>query len=1654
VLIRKHEERSTDLRPIARRAASDRISWRQVNGEEFEGRCFEVDANVGHVRLDDGTHKAVELELPEIERLAAAGVDGASDYLRSNHPERFATLMQGQAEWLRDTVAKGGLGLGQPPRRMKGRLFRAEGVDYSVTSPAQERAEALENAPGLLDPNTQQYIEEGLGMTGGSGVPGAPQEITADDTQPMRPPRPELAEDLQLPEQEEAYPLGEPIEDEPDIAEGTPRFEELPPPGAVPPPFWLEQFLKLTGGEIVATADDVDDLAPTQVAVQFESQAGAREFSLAVTGQPYEAEIMPLEADVAADLGDTPALVVDYLVSREAKKLDLNAKRRVVDAIITKRADDPTDEDGEWRREPEDGETTPEESHDETTEPYGDDEPPSNLGLPLWRRQQKRRQRFSKKLERGDMVVVAHKGETQPAQVTRVYVSGQDVTEHVLDLKLTKSGQLVSGFPEGMVLMMMPGSNGEVHDHTDEQLCPHCGHIGCPDLCPAGCTCSDAMGGGDIIIIEIGDLGPEPDVMQPGGGLKGLEGLIPVEDENEFVEVDGLDLVPFADDDMMEVDGLDLLGPIDEAILDAGGDENDLTVESDEAPEDSSQDPFEPGIESPSKAEGRGEMTDTDTADSDEAAPTDEDEDTSASEDDEEPPEKPDEDDEDDEDTEPGRPPFEEPEDKEARRRFHAALDRWAATGFDPEFIDKDAQAKKWLAPALMGLGLGTAPVGYGLSQMQSGPGAMPPAPPAMTQTMEAPKRPMIEVQHPEAPPVQAPAIEQERTPAPKVQAPKKRRTKKRKPQKLTPEEQSIEQAHDFGYSYDMDDPVQEHRYNQLKGDAADWAMQGWTKRMIEIQNMAKSPKPGVTGKDLFPDNKSHARIYDARVKRYSKGGGLSAEAVTDLDQRTHGLSEASADQSRVRARLPNKQAFGQRERDLVRHYVHKATGEAPLAIPIRDVVDYSCPHCNEVIHEKFGSRWDRDSDAHVCNKCGGKFHFKTKQEREADAAAVDAFFNRGASKHDDQTRRLYKLMMRRDPDRNSTNSMDIDNWDYLDRAAGVWDKSPKTYKVEHKPYRCTLCGHEQDISTNHYGNVYSQCKGCSWKSEGFGPGQRIGPGPIHREFEYAGDEDPEKTPPGHNFGEGDVEASRHVAFEDRLPGGLADDKAPDEFDPAELSRGIEHEMEHVDDAGIAQEIAMDHLVEDDLYYTHLEDMEREGDADTGLERQEVLAPQHEREELGSIDDPIEQPDAVIETPMQHALDERHAKSQKTYGDVTLSILDPGEGGSSEDVAEVAIRVPHSQDFVRPSDVGVESFDQYADPAGQRNPILMIPWSELPAFEQALAKAQEAGGAVQDEPDYENMSWQDCPICAVMTGHRRMHKDGMRFEDTPVSIYDRKNADINWHLDPVEDVVIGWEELMPERANKNHGPGRKAGERKRAALEGFKRFAAIMEKLGIDVDEASLPHIRIEAPNVPGVDPEETYEVINHNFRTNEVTLKPTGGGENVVLPEQTIEDSFSAASGIAPGSESGIPYQFMPSEPFQPVERTEQEWEDIRQKYRDLYSESPEGTGVPEEDLEDETDTPAFGAPAFDPSQIPGKRVPTPRGVDPEQGFVSGPAGGTWPLQEGELQEYMQAPETQPGVGPQPTTGLEPTLPSVRPYKQPGATQPVPTERWTQDYP
>lgn len=62
----------------------------------------------------------------------------------------------------------------------------------------------------------------------------------------------------------------------------------------------------------------------------------------------------------------------------------------------------------------------------------------------------------------------------------------------------------------------------------------------------------------------------------------------------------------------------------------------------------------------------------------------------------------------------------------------------------------------------------------------------------------------------------------------------------------------------------------------------------------------------------------------------------------------------------------------------------------------------------------------------------------------------------------------------------------------------------------------------------------------------------------------------------------------------DDIPGGLADDKNPTDYDPEEIQKGTKVELEHTDDPGMALDIAMDHLEESNDYYTRLNKMEKE----------------------------------------------------------------------------------------------------------------------------------------------------------------------------------------------------------------------------------------------------------------------------------------------------------------------------------------------------------------------------------------------------------------------------------------------------------------------------
>ena len=62
----------------------------------------------------------------------------------------------------------------------------------------------------------------------------------------------------------------------------------------------------------------------------------------------------------------------------------------------------------------------------------------------------------------------------------------------------------------------------------------------------------------------------------------------------------------------------------------------------------------------------------------------------------------------------------------------------------------------------------------------------------------------------------------------------------------------------------------------------------------------------------------------------------------------------------------------------------------------------------------------------------------------------------------------------------------------------------------------------------------------------------------------------------------------------DKIQGGKGDKKEPKDFDEAQLKEGIRIEMEHTDDATLAQEIAMDHLTEDKDYYRKLKTIHKD----------------------------------------------------------------------------------------------------------------------------------------------------------------------------------------------------------------------------------------------------------------------------------------------------------------------------------------------------------------------------------------------------------------------------------------------------------------------------
>ena len=94
---------------------------------------------------------------------------------------------------------------------------------------------------------------------------------------------------------------------------------------------------------------------------------------------------------------------------------------------------------------------------------------------------------------------------------------------------------------------------------------------------------------------------------------------------------------------------------------------------------------------------------------------------------------------------------------------------------------------------------------------------------------------------------------------------------------------------------------------------------------------------------------------------------------------------------------------------------------------------------------------------------------------------------------------------------------------------------------------------------------------------------------------------------------------------QDQLPGGRADNISPANVDPEQLAMGIEHEMEHTHDPSLAREIAMDHLLEDPLYYSHLQTIEafdKGVKSDKSYKKTSATIPKEDKDEVNDwLDD-------------------------------------------------------------------------------------------------------------------------------------------------------------------------------------------------------------------------------------------------------------------------------------------------------------------------------------------------------------------------------------------------------------------------------------------------
>lgn len=96
-------------------------------------------------------------------------------------------------------------------------------------------------------------------------------------------------------------------------------------------------------------------------------------------------------------------------------------------------------------------------------------------------------------------------------------------------------------------------------------------------------------------------------------------------------------------------------------------------------------------------------------------------------------------------------------------------------------------------------------------------------------------------------------------------------------------------------------------------------------------------------------------------------------------------------------------------------------------------------------------------------------------------------------------------------------------------------------------------------------------------------------------------------------------------AAKQKIKGGKGDKLNPDDVNYHEFQKGWKHELEHTDDVDKAKEIALDHLAEDPMYYTHLEmveymaDKKKRKDLPLEVKKDQMKDPHNQMEKVKKV---------------------------------------------------------------------------------------------------------------------------------------------------------------------------------------------------------------------------------------------------------------------------------------------------------------------------------------------------------------------------------------------------------------------------------------------------